>query len=88
MICKNATGTVFLILAFFITTNKGMAMAKNPYSYYREKLKEVNVSDGVNKEEAISIAQNYVIDAIERGEDFPKKLGLSRAQISEDPSRL
>lgn len=60
-------------------------MAENPYSYYRERLKEVNVSDGVSEEEAIIIAQNYIIDAIERGEDFPKKLGLSKAQISTDP---
>lgn len=76
---------LFLTTAFFVTNSEGMAMAENPYSYYREKLKEVDVSDGVSKEEAIVIAQNYIIDAIERGEDFPKKLGLSGAQISEDP---
>lgn len=82
---QSIAGMIFSITVFLVTNSKGMAMAENPYSYYRERLKEVNVSDGVDKEEAIIIAQNYVIDAIERGEDFPKKLGLSKAQLSEDP---
>lgn len=75
---------IFLITTFFITDNKGIAMAERPYDYYREQLKKVDVSEGVSKEEAIIIAQNYVIDMIEKGEVFLKKLGLSKAQISED----
>ncbi len=82
---QKIVGTIFLITAFFVTNNKGLAMAENPYSYYRERLKGVNVSNGVSEEEAVIIAQNYVIDAIEKGEDFPKKLGLSKAEISTDP---
>lgn len=81
---KRIVGVIFLITAFFVTNGKVMAMAENPYGYYRKKLKEVKVSDGVDKEEAIIIAQNYVIDMIEKGEDFLKKLGLSKAQISTD----
>lgn len=60
-------------------------MAEKPYDYYREKLKEVDLSDGVSKEEAIIIAQNYVIDKIQGGEDFYKKLGISKPEFSEDP---
>jgi len=59
-------------------------MAGRPYDYYREKLKEVELSDGVNEEEAIVIAQNYVIDGIEKGETFLKKLGISKAKNSDD----
>lgn len=77
---------LFLIMGFFTANNKGMAMVGRPYDYYREKLKEVDVSDGVSKEEAIIIAQNYVIDMIEKGEDFFKKLELAKAQTSEDTS--
>jgi len=76
---------LFLITAFFMINNKGIALAGRPYDYYREKLKEVNISDGVSKEEAIIIAQNYVIDMIEKKEDFFKKLGISKPQLSEDP---
>ncbi len=59
-------------------------MAGRPYDYYREKLKEVDLSDGVSEYEAIIIAQNYVINGIENGEGFYKKLGISKAKISED----
>lgn len=82
---KSIAGMIFLITAFFVINSKGMAMAENQYSYYREKLKEVNISDGVSKEEAIIIAQNYVVDMIEKGEVFLKKLGLSKVEISADP---
>ena len=76
---------LFLITAFFMINNKGMAMSKITYEYYREKLKEVNISDGVSKEEAIIIAQNYIIDMIEKGEEFFRKLVISKPQLSEDP---
>lgn len=82
---QRIAGMIFLITVFLVTNSKGMAMAENPYSYYRKKLKEVNVSDGVNKEEAIIIAQNYVVDKIQEGEDFYKKLGISKPEFSEDP---
>ena len=81
---KSIIATIFLIIVFFVTNSKGMAMAKRPYDCYREKLKEVNVSDGVGREEAIIIAQNYIVDKIEEGEDFYKKLGISKPKISED----
>lgn len=77
-------GVLLLTTAFFVTNSKGMAMAENQYSYYREKLKEVDVSDGVSKDEAIIIAQNYVIDKIQEGKDFYKKLGISKPEFSED----
>jgi hypothetical protein len=75
---------LFLISIFFIIDNKGMAMTGRPYDYYREKLKEVNISDGVSKEEAIIIAQNYIIDKIKEGGDFYKKLGISKPEFSDD----
>lgn len=78
---KCVAGTLFLIIVFFVSNNKGMAMAENPYNYYREKLKEVDVSDGVSKEEAIIIAQNYVIDKIQEGKSFYKKLVISKSSI-------
>ena len=36
-------------------------MGKSP-DYYRAKLQQIDLSDGVSKEEAIIIAQNYLID--------------------------
>ena len=81
---KIIAAVLFLISIFFIIDNKGMAMAGKPYDYYREKLKEVSISDGVSKEEAIIIAQNYIIDKIEEGEDFYKKLGISKPEFSDD----
>jgi hypothetical protein len=81
---KLIVGALFLIITFFITNNKGMAMADRSYDYYREKLKEVNISDGVSKEEAITIAQNYVIDMIEEGKSFYKKLVISKSSILEE----
>jgi hypothetical protein len=77
--------SILLTTTFSVTNNKGLAMAERPYDYYREKLKEVNISDGVSKEEAITLAQNYVIDMIEKGEDFFRKLGISKPRLSEDP---
>lgn len=82
---KRSMETLFLITALSITNSKGLAMAGRPHDYYREKLKEVDISDGVSKEEAVIIAQNYIIDRIEEGEDFFRKLGISKAQLSEDP---
>ena len=49
---------------FFFFQNKGVAMG-NKVDYKTtigEKLKKVNISDGVSKEEAIIIAQNYILE--------------------------
>lgn len=81
---KYIKGIIFLIIAFLITNSKGMAMADRTYDYYRDKLKEVDVSDGVSREEAIVIAQNYVIDMIEEGKNFYKKLAISKSGILEE----
>jgi hypothetical protein len=85
---KRSLTALFLITAFFITNSKGMAMAGRPHDYYREKLKELNMSDGVSSEEAIIIAQNYVVDMIEKGEGFFKKLGIAKARLSEDSTYI
>ena len=53
---------LIIITVISINTNKGNAMAEKPLDYYKEKLKEVNISDGVNKEEAIILAQNYIVN--------------------------
>lgn len=54
---------LIIVIVILINTNKGIAMAgKSDYDYYKEKLKGVSISDGVNKEEAIILAQNYIID--------------------------
>ena len=52
-------------------------MAKSP-DYYRAQLQEVNFSDGVSKEEAIVIAQNYLID-----EKADKAFAITRPRVSE-----
>jgi len=43
---------------------KGEAMGNRPSfeSIIKEKMKVINISDGVSREEAIIIAQNYLID--------------------------
>lgn len=53
-----------LIIILLITWNKGEAMAERSLDYnsYKEKLKEVNISDGVSEEEAIILAQNYIVN--------------------------
>lgn len=51
-----------IISILSIINSQGLAMADKPSDYYKMKLKEVNVSDGVNKEEAILIAQNALIE--------------------------
>ncbi len=40
---------------------------KQPPEYYRAQLQRINLSDGVSKEEAIIIAQNYLLDVGEKG---------------------
>lgn len=62
---------IFLILfnvIFFNTSCARVPIKERPsdYHYYKEKLKEINKSDGISREEAIIIAQNY---AIEQGLD-------------------
>lgn len=45
---------------------------------------EINYDDGISKDEALTIAQNYIIDKIEGGENFYKKLIFSKAKIFEE----
>jgi hypothetical protein len=61
-IIKIRTVVILLILFTLLTPYQGVAMGKKPISYYKEKLTKVDFSDGINKEEAIIIAQNYLID--------------------------
>jgi len=87
LIMKNRYGILICIFSIMVLliNDRGLAMAGRSYDDYREKLKEVDLSDGVSKDEAIIIAQNDVIDSIEKGETFFKKLGISKAKIFEDP---
>ncbi len=85
---KTLTLSTLVIIIFFISNAKGVAMSRklDRYAEIKEKFKQIDISDEVNKEEAIIIAQNYVIDKIEKEEIFFRKLGISNAQLSEDPS--
>ena len=57
-------------------------MDKTP-EYYKAKLKEVDVSDGVNKEEAIIIAQNHLLE-----HGLEKKCSLSRPRIGDSAFKV
>lgn len=46
----------------------------------REKLKQVDISDGVSEEEAILLAQNYMIN---QKEDFSRNFVLSKPKVVE-----
>lgn len=52
------------LLILLLTTSKGVVMGESPnYKVeIKEKYKQLNLSDGVTKEEAIIIAQNYMIE--------------------------
>lgn len=53
-----------LFLTLLLIVNKGIIMGQKPdyKTEIKEKYKQLNLSDGVSKEEAIVIAQNYMID--------------------------
>lgn len=55
---------ILMFLTALLITNKGVAMGKRPdyKTEIQEKYRQLNLSDGVSKEEAIIIAQNYLID--------------------------
>lgn len=55
---------LLLLIILFVNTKAGVAMGeKLDYkSQIKEKYKNINLSDGVDQEEAIIIAQNYLID--------------------------
>lgn len=74
----------FTLMAVLCINNLGIAMTGRPYDYYRKKLKDVDHSDGISRGEAIIIAQNDVIDGVEKGEAFVKKIKIARAKIFED----
>ena len=59
-------------------------MVKSP-DYYRAKLQQVNFSDGISKEEAIIIAQNYLIEQgyFEKGSQ--KEIAIGKPKVSDSP---
>lgn len=56
---------ILVIFLYFLlsaeTTGGAMGLNLNYKEQVKEKYKNINLSDGVNKEEAIIIAQNYLI---------------------------
>ena len=54
---------IFIISFILVHQNKGGAMGEkvNYKTMMEDKLKQVNILDGVSKEEAIIIAQNYLL---------------------------
>lgn len=61
---------------------EGAAMSGRPDfdTQIKEKIKNIDFSDGVSKEEAIVIAQNYMID---EGDDFCKDYNLLKPTVEE-----
>jgi hypothetical protein len=76
---------LFLISLVIMLTNndKGIAMTERPdyKTEIKEKFKQIDLSDGVSKEEAIIIAQNYVITMIEEGNEYCRKLVILKAKL-------
>jgi len=64
-------------------------MGEKPLDYYREKLKEVNIFDGVSKEEAIILAQNHIVDDEElRTMCIVQKPKIDESRLSEGYWRI
>lgn len=55
---------ILIISLFWSQYDKGAAMGKkiDYKTEIKEKIKQVDVSDGVSKEEAVTIAQNYMLE--------------------------
>lgn len=73
-------------VAIILTLNslQGVAMGEK-FDYkaeIREKFKNIRLSDGVNKKEAIIIAQNYMIN---EGSEFCKNFNILNPTVEEDP---
>lgn len=81
-------GSSIIFFVFILVSSlfplKGVAMGdKTDYkTQIKEKLKQVDISDGVSKEEAIIIAQNHMID-----EGIEKTCDLRSAEVfaEDDP---
>lgn len=73
-------------VAVILTLNslQGVVMGERPdyKAEIREKFKNVRLSDGANKEEAIIIAQNYMIN---EENDFCKNFNILKPTVEEDP---
>ncbi len=77
---------ILLFLTVFFMPAKGVAMEK--YSQFtsqvKESFKNINLADGINKEEAIAIAQYDLIKGDDEGKDW--KLNIRKPRVEE--SRL
>ena len=59
-------------------------MDRSP-DYYRARLKEVDLTDGVNKEEAIIIAQNYLIEQGYFWKGSQKEIAIEKPKVDDSP---
>lgn len=77
---KSSSIFLVMILISSLFTSKGAAMGdmSNYRAQIKEKYKKVDLSDGVSKEEAIIIAQNYMV---EQKEAFWRVYKLSRPKV-------
>jgi hypothetical protein len=74
---------IFLILFVIILSTTSCASVpikerSSQYNYYKEKLKGVDRSDGISRQEAIIIAQNYLIE-----EGWDKDYIITRPTVEE-----
>lgn len=74
---------LILTFIFFIMFGQSMGGAMEARPNYKERIKEkyknIDLSDGVNKEEAIIIAQNYLIK-----EGLDKKCNIATTEVVGD----
>lgn len=73
----HASVVTWLIFCCVFLLGMGGTMKQSPDDY-RAQLQRIDLSDGVSKEEAIIIAQNYLI-----GEKADKEFVLSRPRVSD-----
>lgn len=80
MLVKTLLFLFLFSFTIFVFSDKGGAMAERQdyVSQVKEKFKNINLSDGVSKEEAVIIAQNDMID--DGGAD---KVYLTKPKVSE-----
>lgn len=72
-----------IIILLMINFSQGVAMeGKHDYiAKIKEQFKNINFSDGVGKEDAIIIAQNYMIN---EGANFYKDFNILKPIVEED----
>lgn len=73
-----------IILSCIFLMGMGGTMKKTP-DFYKAQLQRIDLSDGVSEEEAVIIAQNYLVEQgyFEKGSQ--KEIAIEKPKVSDSP---